>query len=724
VGLPDFIGPLSNAHNFHNLFSFKREYIMPEPLNPVLWNGNGHYYAFVPGAFTWDEAETDAETLEFQGVSGHLVTITSPQENDFINTTFNTAAPSQFAWIAGVEPNDDGVWIWDSGPEAGTEFSNFATPTPPANFANWGGIEPNDDKPNEDFTMFNIGDTFAGINPGEWADASPIPSSLDPVVGYLVEFEKPPSNPITGYQRGTNQADAFIGTIYVSALPPADISAAAILYADIDALKGDDTIEGIATAVVSSPETTFDFEPSTAIAYGVSQSSIKAGRGEDTLTFSGSSYVSAFGGGTGTGYGLYQASVDTGSGNDTVTISGFGTGRGFLDGIGTGYGVYQASVDTGSGDDTVTISGIGDGGGTGTGYGVYQASVDTGSGNDTVTITGSGQGLGSYKNGGSGNGYGVYQASVDTGSGDDAVTISGLGDGGGGYSGESGTGYGVFQSSVDTGSGNDNLTISGSGSGAGPIAPAFSTGYGVFQSSVDTGSGNDILTISGSGSIIFASGYGEGYGVYQASIDSGSGDDTISINGIGSGTITSIGYGVYQSSVNGGEGDDSISISATATGYEALAYGVYESSVNGGEGDDSFTIMGSAEGSSQSVGYGVAEASIYGESGDDSFVIRGTTFDIKDALISGGDGNDTFDTGIGQGTIDGGTGGKDLIFLNFFDAQTMSIKVLGKNDLQITGTVDGQGNSLSWTQNILNMEQFQVGSNLFTTPVAVADFWT
>lgn len=58
-------------------------------------------------------------------VSGHLATITSAEENEFINTTFNTGMSRQAAWIGGFEPNDDGVWRWAVGPEANIQFSNL-----------------------------------------------------------------------------------------------------------------------------------------------------------------------------------------------------------------------------------------------------------------------------------------------------------------------------------------------------------------------------------------------------------------------------------------------------------------------------------------------------------------------------------------------------------------------------------------------------------------------
>jgi hypothetical protein len=161
----------------------------PASANFMLWQGNGNHYNFIPSNLTWHQAKTAAESMTFMGVSGHLATITSADENNFISTNFNTGLASNFAWIGGIEPNDNGIWRWAVGPETGLQFSMFGLPTAPFNYANWGGIEPNDFNPNEDFTMFNIGLTFGPIGQGQWADATPIPTPEDPVIGYVVEFE-------------------------------------------------------------------------------------------------------------------------------------------------------------------------------------------------------------------------------------------------------------------------------------------------------------------------------------------------------------------------------------------------------------------------------------------------------------------------------------------------------------------------------------------------------
>ena len=150
---------------------------------PIVWSVNNHSYDLVTTSISWYDAKAGAESL-----GGYLATIISAEENEFLRSSFYTGQSSNFAWVGGFEPNDDGVWKWVTGPETGIQFSIGNIPTPPFNYANWGGIEPNDRQSSEDYAMYNIGLTFAGISPGQWADAEPIPSNFDPVIGYLVEY--------------------------------------------------------------------------------------------------------------------------------------------------------------------------------------------------------------------------------------------------------------------------------------------------------------------------------------------------------------------------------------------------------------------------------------------------------------------------------------------------------------------------------------------------------
>lgn len=124
----------------------------------------------------WWTARDAAAASVYNGITGHLATITSQEENDFI---FGLVQGSYTgfvgAWLGGKAPEG-----WLVGPEAGQDFSSYS---------NWAGIEPN----NEGYAYISIGDEFA---PGHWADDSPAGAGQgvpyypnDPVIGYIVEYE-------------------------------------------------------------------------------------------------------------------------------------------------------------------------------------------------------------------------------------------------------------------------------------------------------------------------------------------------------------------------------------------------------------------------------------------------------------------------------------------------------------------------------------------------------
>ena len=57
---------------------------------PAAAEFRGHRYQYVPGAFTWNEAEANAASL-----GGHLVTLTSAEENHWLWTQFLSFLPAQ-----------------------------------------------------------------------------------------------------------------------------------------------------------------------------------------------------------------------------------------------------------------------------------------------------------------------------------------------------------------------------------------------------------------------------------------------------------------------------------------------------------------------------------------------------------------------------------------------------------------------------------------------------
>lgn len=157
---------------------------------PVLWSDNGHYYERFDSEVTWDQARLLAEGMSHNGVQGHLVTITSLEENLFLT---NDAALGDGAsdllhvhWTGGYQPagstEPDGGWAWVTG-EA---FS----------YSNWCPGEPNN-YDDEKYLGFDHGFTTDGKM---WNDLPALtypPDPNDPPdiykgLGYVVEYDTTP----------------------------------------------------------------------------------------------------------------------------------------------------------------------------------------------------------------------------------------------------------------------------------------------------------------------------------------------------------------------------------------------------------------------------------------------------------------------------------------------------------------------------------------------------
>jgi hypothetical protein len=129
-------------------------------LNPA----NGHYYELVTpaaGAPDWNQAMAAAAAMTFNGVAGHLATITSAQENAFIISQW----PALDAHIGGTDAAVEGTFQWITG-------ETWL-------YTNWNAGEPNDAGGNEDCL-----EIFAPV--GLWND---IPCSGFTNPSYLVEYD-------------------------------------------------------------------------------------------------------------------------------------------------------------------------------------------------------------------------------------------------------------------------------------------------------------------------------------------------------------------------------------------------------------------------------------------------------------------------------------------------------------------------------------------------------
>ena len=156
--------------------------------SPVQYGLNFYEFTSASG-ITWSNAEAAAEGLSYNGVNGHLATVTSAGENIFlaslISSPLNTFTGAWLGGTAGYAFPTGAPGGWLVGPEADAAFT----------FTNWNvgeGLATAD----AGLLYMNIGTTGPnGGGLGKWFDDSGVqgvPSGGDPVKGYFVEFEAVP----------------------------------------------------------------------------------------------------------------------------------------------------------------------------------------------------------------------------------------------------------------------------------------------------------------------------------------------------------------------------------------------------------------------------------------------------------------------------------------------------------------------------------------------------
>lgn len=107
---------------------------------PTYYSATDHYYEAIPllhplgDGYTWDEASAMAESSTHLGVQGHLATITSAEENEFVADLCDAIGLNSGYWLGGYQPENslepEGDWRWVTGE--------------PWGYTNWKAGEPND----------------------------------------------------------------------------------------------------------------------------------------------------------------------------------------------------------------------------------------------------------------------------------------------------------------------------------------------------------------------------------------------------------------------------------------------------------------------------------------------------------------------------------------------------------------------------------------------------
>ena len=202
---------------------------------------NGHFYrpmSWPSGVSGGDAAyltvKSNAASTSFKGQTGYLVTITSLDEQNFIQAN----VPSSNILIALTDRLQEGVWKWDAGPEAGTTIKTANSGGEVAGqYNNWCGGEPNNWGSGENYAVTK----WSGGNC--WNDYGPA-ASLFPgsVGGYVIEYgtwSDPANQTFTDFYTGfvthqiacspatspnaptgTNGSRTNAGTVTISAVAP------------------------------------------------------------------------------------------------------------------------------------------------------------------------------------------------------------------------------------------------------------------------------------------------------------------------------------------------------------------------------------------------------------------------------------------------------------------------------------------------------------------------
>ncbi len=139
-----------------------------------------HYEVYAADGITWHDANAAAQAATFQGINGHLATITSAAEDLFVETLRSGAdLNAQEAWVGGRTmsncspiPGCGWMWVNDEGPISTAQV-------PLSSYSNWLNGEPN----NLGAVEFHLGVGLGGQY--GWNDEG----NLGNIGGFIVEYD-------------------------------------------------------------------------------------------------------------------------------------------------------------------------------------------------------------------------------------------------------------------------------------------------------------------------------------------------------------------------------------------------------------------------------------------------------------------------------------------------------------------------------------------------------
>jgi hypothetical protein len=124
---------------------------------------NGHWYQRFDNIMTWHEAKAHCENI-----GGHLATITSQDENDFVYA--NLVIPTDDYWLGGTDEVVEGDWRWITGETW--------------DYTNWALGQPDDAHGGQDYLL------FWSMFPNSWDDAG-CPGTCSYEFSFICEWDQP-----------------------------------------------------------------------------------------------------------------------------------------------------------------------------------------------------------------------------------------------------------------------------------------------------------------------------------------------------------------------------------------------------------------------------------------------------------------------------------------------------------------------------------------------------
>ena len=174
----------------------------------------GHYYEVIKqDGISWAAAKAYADSQSYRGAQGHLATLTSAAEHNFVEGLRATAGLNRpEVWIGGSQPAGETCatcgWTWENG-EGAIPGTTSASP-----YADWQDNEPNDNygPGSEQHLAMGLG------NDPSWNDES----ALGNIGGFVIEYGATTSAPVSGCQSTPGGCPLAGGGIKVQ--PPQNIA--------------------------------------------------------------------------------------------------------------------------------------------------------------------------------------------------------------------------------------------------------------------------------------------------------------------------------------------------------------------------------------------------------------------------------------------------------------------------------------------------------------------